>query len=120
VPETVTAAVPEINSVTVRMRIADLETPELMELRELNRTCEVIFGIGVWESGFNLQSAAYFTAQWARDRAAGTLGLDDRSLLSEWPLDQVDWDKAAVSLRDENYKGVTYKGVTYYGQVVFG
>ncbi len=101
----------DYNRERVAVREAALDEDDQDELDKLRK---LVDDVSV-DSDWTLYNADYFDENWARDNAADTLNVP-RYKLDDWPLDQIDWDEAAVSLRDSRYDySYEFDGTTFYG-----
>ena len=105
-----------INSYAVDGRIEELEgsvdEDDQAELATLRGLIEQ-YGGGDWEYGVVLIRESHF-ADYAEDLARDTVSVDANAWDS-WPLNCIDWDRAADDLRID-YTEIDYDGVTYYAR----
>jgi hypothetical protein len=100
----------DYNPERVIVRQRKLDEDDAQELRNLTRLRESV-GSGSW----TLYNENYFDVSWARDEAAGELGVSF-SQLDDWPLNLVDWSDAANERRDYLYDYIyEFDGTTFYG-----
>jgi len=101
-----------------RVEAVQVETgdppPELAALRELDE-----LGDGItedWEGGDEVVRGDQFTAAYARDQFREDLDEEGCGVdLEEWPLNLVDWDKAAESLK-AGRESFEWAGQTWYSR----
>lgn len=85
---------------------------EREELNALRAICdEGESSISDWFSGVALIRDSYFT-EYAQE-LADDIGAINRD--AQWPLDCIDWDRAAEALK-QDYGTVEIEGYTYYGR----
>ena len=100
----------DYNPVKVVVRLRGLDDGDAEELQQLKDLRDAV-GAGDW----TLYNEDYFDSSWAREEAMGRLNLRSYQL-DEWPLDQIDWNEAADSLRDAQYDFTySFDGQLFYG-----
>lgn len=86
---------------------AEPDAEDLVLLTEFRR--DVQCDSSEWESGIALINESYFT-DYAQELASDIGAVD---LNASWPLNHIDWDAAADSLRDD-YVEADLDGVTFW------
>lgn len=86
-----------------------LDEDEQQELADLRQTEEDYSGSEGWNDGAGLIRESYFREY--AEELADDIGAIDRN--ARWPLDCIDWDKAADELK-QDYTPLDVRGTEYW------